>query len=180
MGHVQGAAGTNRNIGFGLRKLDYFVKDEFSEAVDVYEKSMDELSELLAKTDEPFSVQRTDPEETVSNHESYNCRFALPRMKIPPFDDELVKWESFRDSFEALINSNALSEVQKLYFLKSFLEGDAALLIVHVQMSDTNYEGAWKILKDEYDCSRTLITAYINAFAAFPVMKIESARNLSV
>ncbi|KMQ85319.1 hypothetical protein RF55_16198, partial [Lasius niger] len=127
------------------RKLgkDKFSATEFDEAADVYEKSMDELSEMLAKqTNGSSFVQRTDPDETASGHESYNCRFALPRIKVPPFD------------------------------------GNAALLIAHVQMSDANYDGAWKILKDEYDCSRALITAYINAFAAFPAMKTESASDL--
>lgn len=95
------------------------------------------------------------------------------------FQGDPTKWESFRDSFAALVGSNdALTAAQKLYFLKSFLSGDAALLVEHIQISDTNYAGAWQLLTDEYDNSRSLVFAHIHAFASLPVMKMETAVSL--
>jgi len=100
--------------------------------------------------------------------------FALPRITIPKFHGECTKWESFHDSFKALVGENAsLTAGQKLYYLKSFLGGHAALMIKHVPVSDASYDGAWKILADEYDCPRALVLAHIHAFASLPAMKNE-------
>lgn len=84
-----------------------------------------------------------------------------------------------RDSYVSLIHSNAsLSRVQKFHFLKAFLEGDAARFVTNISISDSNYDGVWKILKDEYDCPRMLIETHIHAFASFPIMNSESAIEL--
>lgn len=143
-----------------LRQHEYFVNEAFFEAATEYESSKDALMELLPQQSPDIaSVKQINPDGSSASIDPHgSCNFALPKIKIPPFNGDLIKWEGFRDSFEALIDSNSsLSDIQKLYFLKSFLEGNAALLIEHIKISDFYYSGAWEILKEEYDCSRTLI-----------------------
>lgn len=158
---------------------EYFAKDEFLQAENDYEDAFDQLTDLL---DQQEKQQRTTPRlsnSTMIGEASGTSTFALPRITIPKFSGEPTRWETFRDSFKALVGENvSLTPGQKMYYLKSFLEGNAALMLDHVSVSDANYEGAWKILNDEYDNTRALVLAHIHAFASLPTMKLENESEL--
>lgn len=163
-----------------LKEEVYFVNEEVFTAEEEYEASLNSLTELLAKLRPaaPASMTSSTDLSVVGELQGISA-FALPRITIPAFKADSTKWESFRDSFEALVaNNDALSKSQKLYFLKQFIDGKAAELIRHIKVSDSNYDGAWTTLKDEFDSSRSLIHAHIHAFASLPVTKLESASDL--
>lgn len=165
-----------------MTKHDYFAREEFLEAEDDFEEAMDSLTELLEQQQSPPSravAPKEASESTFFGDQRGGSDFALPRIKIPAFRGEPTEWESFRDSFSALVGSNdTLTEAQKLYFLKSFLEGEAALLVEHIQVSDANYDEAWQLLIGEYDNSRALVQAHIHALASLPVMNTETIAEL--
>jgi len=78
---------------------------------------------------------------------------------ISVFKGEMTKWKSFRDIFQTLVGTNdALTNAQKLHYLKSFVDSDAALLLKHITIANVNYAEAWKILQDEYNNTRALCT----------------------
>lgn len=96
--------------------------------------------------------------------------------KVPTFSGELSEWERFRALFCSVVGDRAtLSDVQKLYYLKASVTGDAALILNRVPFSDANFAAAWKLLTDEYDNVRNLVQAHLRAFVDFPIMKIETA-----
>jgi len=68
--------------------------------------------------------------------------------------------------------------MQKLHYLKTSVTGEAALLINHIQIADTNYDAAWKLLNEEYDNPRAIIHAHIHNFTDLPKMKTETAAEL--
>ncbi|CAL1671716.1 unnamed protein product [Lasius platythorax] len=163
------------------RQHQYFTEEEFFDAEGEFEDSLDTLAELLSKQEKPAqSVATSKAGDTTLFGEAHNTSaFALPRITIPAFKGDPTRWESFRDSYNALVGSNdTLNNAQKLYFFKSFLEGEAARIIEHIQISDANYDGAWGLLVDEYDNSRALVHAHIHAFASLPIMKTETSREL--
>jgi len=54
----------------------------------------------------------------------------LPRFNIPMFSGDILSWEPFWDSYDAAVHSNTtLSDVQKLTYLRSQLQGSAAQVI---------------------------------------------------
>ncbi|XP_070163515.1 uncharacterized protein [Polyergus mexicanus] len=67
----------------------------------------------------------------------------LPNIELPKFDGNYERWIPFRDLFESLIASNAvLSPVQKLHYLRSTLSGEAAKVIMALEVTNDNYETA--------------------------------------
>lgn len=51
-------------------------------------------------------------------------------MNLPVFEGNPEKWLEFRDSFQGLIDANRdLTNIQRMYYLKSSFKGRAAKVI---------------------------------------------------
>ncbi|XP_070171514.1 uncharacterized protein [Polyergus mexicanus] len=132
------------------RTVKYFTEEEFFTAEDVYHEAADYLADVIDK----FS--RCDPNaaSSVSDISSRKLSGAvslqLPRIPLPKFSGNFAEWENFRGIFESLVASKeSLSNTQKLHYLKASVTGEAAILINHVKIADTNYDGAWKLLIED-------------------------------
>ncbi|XP_053667870.1 uncharacterized protein LOC128718230 [Anopheles marshallii] len=109
-----------------------------------YEQLQEQIVEKCATEDERKST-------TVSNSLP-RIDLKLPRMNLPTFDGDILKWASFHDLFDSAIHRNvSLQESQKLYFLKTNLSDEAAALISHFKIEDGNYEPALEKLKQRYN-----------------------------
>jgi len=89
------------------------------------------------------------------------------------FSGNYENWTSFHDMFLALIHTNtSLMNVQKLFYLKLSLEGNALQVIKLLETTDENYEKAWKTLVNRYSNKRFLIQNHIKSmFDLEPVYK---------
>lgn len=95
----------------------------------------------------------------------------LPRMNLPTFDGDILKWASFYDLFETAIHQNAsLHNAQRLYFLKTNLTGEAAALISHLKIEDGNYEPALEKLKQRYEKPLEAAVKHIDRFIKQPAI----------
>lgn len=98
----------------------------------------------------------------------------LPRVTVPTFDGSYRKWFQFRDLIIELIHSNkSLGGAQKLMYLKTYLVGDAAKLIHHMQISDDNYFYCWNILTNRFDNKRLQVTVLLDRLIQQPKSGIE-------
>lgn len=160
------------------RSVSYFTAEEFYAAEDVYHETADYLADIIGK----LSHGDINPASSVSDvslRESSVVTQQLPRISLPKFSGNFAEWENFRGIFESLVDSKtSLSNTQKLHYLKASVTGDAALLIKHIQIADTNYDAAWKLLTDEYNDESAIIHTHIHNFANLPVMKTETAAEL--
>ncbi|CAB0028265.1 unnamed protein product, partial [Trichogramma brassicae] len=60
----------------------------------------------------------------------------LPQINVPDFSGRREDWESFRDLFNALIHqSSHLSNVERLYYLKTLVRGDARSALDSLQLT---------------------------------------------
>lgn len=85
----------------------------------------------------------------------------LPNIELPKFDGNYERWIPFRDLFESLIAANAaLSPVQKLHYLRSALSGEATKIITSLELTNDNYEIAWRLLKQRHE-NKGLIIQYL-------------------
>ncbi|XP_076629094.1 uncharacterized protein LOC143345632 [Colletes latitarsis] len=67
----------------------------------------------------------------------------LARIPLPKFAGSYTEWHSFRDLFKSLVLDNkSLTNVQRLHYLKSSVEGQAANLLAHFSITDANFEPA--------------------------------------
>ncbi|XP_062530746.1 uncharacterized protein LOC134200893 isoform X1 [Bombyx mori] len=108
-----------------------------------------------------------------SHHNLSNIK--LPTIKLPTFDGNYLKWLEFRDTFDSLIHSNeTISDINKFHYLRSSLEGGAALIIKSLEFSSKNYTIAWNLICERYDNKKILINNHLKA-----LFEIESITNES-
>jgi len=157
------------------RMLPYFVQDQFSEAENAYYEAASYLIIALSKFNKagiPEHEGRTDSSSSMMTELSLSL---LPPIELPKFSGRFSEWKSFCHTFGDLVGSNnTISNMLKLYYLKSCVSGDAARLIDNLPLSDVNYSFAWEMLMDEYEHKRLLIYSHLESFVCFPVMKSES------
>lgn len=103
----------------------------------------------------------------------------LPTLNLPKFDGHYAQWLPFRDTFEALIDKNeALSDIQKFYYLRSSLQGVASQVINSLEISAANYKEAWNLLKARFENKRLLIHHHVQGLFDTAAIPKESASQL--
>lgn len=103
----------------------------------------------------------------------------LPKINLPTFSGGYESWRSFHDMFISLVHTNtALSEVQKLHYLKSRVNGEAERLLQHLAINKNNYQKAWEILMERYDHKRVLVNTQLNLVFGQPSFSTESTANI--
>lgn len=113
-----------------------------------------------------------------SSRDSYDD-VKLPRIQIPKFDGSFNKWPEFRDLFTALVHKKKnVPNVQKMQYLKSNLENEAADIIRHLQITDVNYETAWSLIERRFNNKKMLLTNYLLRFFNQPVIESEQSEAL--
>lgn len=161
---------------------DYNTAEEFSTAEEIY---ITLKSELLDGR-EPFIVRpppppppmaqaAAPPAPVIENHNE----FRLPTIAVPSFNGDYNQWPSYKNSFQHLVaNNQALSNLQRLHYLKNSLAGDAKKVIQHYDIVDANYQAAWEKLLLRYDNNKLLIKNHLKALLHQPAQSKETAAHL--
>ncbi|XP_055591187.1 uncharacterized protein LOC129743233 [Uranotaenia lowii] len=114
-----------------------------------------------------------------SAHFPASSQIRLPDVKLPVFNGTLEHWLNFHDLFISLVHSSSeLSNIQKFYYLRSSLAGDALKLIQTIALSANNYPVAWNLLVEHFQNPSRLKQAYIDSLFEFAPLKRESAADL--
>ena len=93
----------------------------------------------------------------------------LPKLELPRFSGDSVKWMSFYNTFDTTIHQSAsLSRVEKFQYLNSCLQGEALDLIRGLPLSESNYLIAWDLLIKRYHNQRKLVSMHINKILDMP------------
>ena len=108
--------------------------------------------------------------------------FRLPQMSLPSFSGEITEWYSFIELFDSLIHANGnISNVNKFFYLKASLKGDALNIIESLNTTDANYNEARQLLKDRYENKKSIIQTHLKYLFEMPDVRvrcISSLRNL--
>ena len=116
--------------------------------------------------------------ETLVNQRSSSGRseaksVKLPLLEIPKFHGDLKDWIAFRDLFlKSVDGNNGLSDSQKLQYLKTLVQGEAAKTISHFSISDYQYKPAWDSLIEAFDRPKFLLKTFLSQF--FETKKISN------
>lgn len=147
--------------------------------VDIIETELDyletksQLKTLIADLQPaPVAIQE-QTNRTATSH------LKLPPIQIGKFDGNYKKWTAFHDLFEKLVNNDGnMSGAQKLYYLRSSLEGDAEQLIRAFEITDANYLLAWNALNARYQDRRMIINSHLKTLFGQATLETESAASL--
>lgn len=102
-----------------------------------------------------------------------------PQLNIPPFSGSLVEWKSFYQLFEALIEKDsALSDIEKLVYLRSYVTGEPLNLISNLKIIDTNFQVALTTLKERYANELNIIYSHIKSLLNIQSIQKCNAPNL--
>ncbi|XP_062540955.1 uncharacterized protein LOC134208993 [Armigeres subalbatus] len=128
---------------------------------------------LQSKLPKPSTSAAPVPSSVAVSHIRY------PEIPLLKFSGRPEDWVSFRDSFKAgVANRKEISDVEKLQYLKRLVQGDAARIIGHIEISDEGYRTAWKLLGRRYENKRRLIFCHLEALYDTAAMRKESCEEL--
>lgn len=103
----------------------------------------------------------------------------LSPITIPKFDGQFKKWMSFKSLFISIIDENkTLSNVEKLQYLQTNVVGEVFKMISHLQLTNDNYEVAFRLIMDRYDNPRKLADVYLDILLDLPATSGKSALSL--
>ncbi|XP_061728871.1 uncharacterized protein LOC133533829 [Cydia pomonella] len=138
------------------RRMDipYLVNEDYYIHEDLYFCLSGDIKDMLSS----FSSGKCN--HTATDSSITGDKVKLPRVQPPVFSGSYEDWPTFQDIFESLIHNNSsLTNVVKLHFLKNSVSGEAQALLKHIQVTDANYEEAWKTLKNRYGNKRIIVNA---------------------
>lgn len=145
--------------------LAYFVKDEYCLVEDLYICMSGDLRDML----ESYNTKTTVPAltENDSMESQVHTQVKLPRIQLPMFSGIYEEWPAYKDLYISLVHDNmSLTNVQKLYYLKSSITGEAAALLKHIQITDLNYQQCWDALKQRYGNKRLIVNSLLKRLFA--------------
>ncbi|XP_037932509.1 uncharacterized protein LOC119667290 [Teleopsis dalmanni] len=136
------------------------IMNDYDEIEDQYDKALDELANKMEKLREGNNVK-------------------LDCIRIPNFNGNIEEWSSFHDLYKRLIHEDGkISNVEKMYRLKTLVKGEASKLIQHLPVSELNYAVAWEILSQRYENERMLFTILVDKLLDQPSVYNDSASSL--
>lgn len=169
---------------FNEVQIELETLEESEEMLDTYLKERGEFERAyyrikgtLLMLDQPSSEAQNVAAHQERSNQSSNVK--LPDIKLPVFSGDFESWMNFHDLFISLVHSSAsLSTIQKFYYLRSSLSGEALKLIQTIPISNEQYSVAWNLLVSHFQNPRRLKRSYVQSLFDFPSMKRESASEL--
>ncbi|KAJ0169155.1 hypothetical protein K1T71_014936 [Dendrolimus kikuchii] len=157
--------------------LSYFANDEYFLLEDIYLSMSGDLKDMLAAHSAMSAGPSRTPDDSVES-QAYT-QVKLPRIQLPTFSGNYEEWPAFNDLYVSLIHDNpSLTNVQKLYYLKSSIVGEAAALLKHIQITDPSYQQAWDTLKQRYGNKRLIVNSLLKRFFSQKKCSAQTATQL--
>lgn len=158
--------------------ISYFSDNKFENAEEMYLQTLDVFNETIASINTRSIHESGDSSRSRSPIEVYR-KIKLPRIDLPKFSGNYLEWQNLKDLFQSIISFDpSLADVQKMHYLKSFLEGEAAQLLKHLGTSSFNYTSKWEMLETRYANKRVIIDSYLNSIISIPTISNETVTDL--
>ncbi|XP_059058272.1 uncharacterized protein LOC131851744 [Achroia grisella] len=128
-----------------------------------------EMNSIDKKSISNINVNNNEPQVSVK----------LPKINIKPFDSNLDNWISFIQLYNSLIhNRTNISNVEKLHYLLSSVQGKAYDLIKNYPLTNENYLNAYETLLKYYNRQRQIATAYYEKLLHCEPIKFKTSSEL--
>ena len=104
----------------------------------------------------------------------------LPKLEVPTFDGDLLKWKSFWDQFHVSIHDRTdLTNAEKMVYLQNALKDNTARRTIEgLTKSGENYEEAVRCLKTRYDRPHMVHQTYVRRIVDAPSLKDGTGKEL--
>lgn len=161
-----------------LNKNILYLDEDDDEDYEVYEGKFAKCITLFDT--EINKRQKNTSTSANSNNSSNNSFKKLPQIDIKQFNGKnIVDYIPFINLFKAVIHTDTnLSHCQKLYYLRTFLAGEALDLIKNLPLTDENYQSALDLLEKRYNNVPMIVNHHINSLVDLPSFSKCTAQNL--
>ncbi|XP_054725647.1 uncharacterized protein LOC129235684 [Anastrepha obliqua] len=162
--------GSIKDEGVCVDEIPYVTSATFDSFEDLYFTFKGFLYDSMpaCSTASPVALNSTFVAPSHRNDTFYSDA-KLPKISVPNFSGDYLEWFSFRDLYTSLVHNNsALSKIQKMYYLKNCVTGEAARLIKHIFATEANYDLAWKTLEDRFHNKRAIVDTWLKKLFAIP------------
>lgn len=86
----------------------------------------------------------------------------LSSINMSNFDGNATKWLEFLDIFKTVVDSNELiSKAQRMCYLKSALQGEAAAVLASFATTDSNYDVPFEVLQGRFSNQRRIVQSHV-------------------
>ena len=110
---------------------------------------------------EQLMIERQQTQEGSAIQGSHQRSVNLPKLEIPYFNGDKLRWSEFWDTFEATVDqNNNLSNIEKLSYLNSKLTGEAKQAVSGIYLSNENYEVTKALLKERFESSQSVVNSH--------------------
>ncbi|XP_065356376.1 uncharacterized protein LOC135950776 [Calliphora vicina] len=152
--------GIVRDNTININDISYFSEEIFYQFQDLSFTFRGQLFDFInesTNTQSPgFHSTFSAPSHT--RNETIPVEARLPKIDIPTFAGDYLSWIAYRDMFISLVHNNqALTNVQKFYFLKSSCSDTPLGIVNEYPASDANYNLAWNALNRRYHNKRKIV-----------------------
>lgn len=146
------------------------VKD-IEDEVNSIDELLDRVLELKSKAKvklkkkektEEGANQKTRYLQKNQGDEEYRESVRLPQLNIEKFTGDIEKYREFMDIFTVMIHKKKYEDVEKFFYLKSYLTGDAEKLIQGMSSTSANYHIALEILETNFGSEEVLINNHVS------------------
>ncbi|KAI4501247.1 hypothetical protein M0802_003620 [Mischocyttarus mexicanus] len=152
-------------------ELPYFKEGRYEATMHSYFASLSLLNRHISALAPQASQARVQ--------EQVRSRSSLPIIDLPKFSGSFTDWRPFEDLFSSLVKNNPdISQVEKMHYLRSSLEGEAAKVITNLKLSAESFEIAWKRLVARFDNKRLLVLAQVERLLDLPPVKTRTSHGL--
>ena len=151
--------------------LNEAIMNKTDETQTAIENECDTASDLELKIQTQLKdierlLERIDPPEGTSgvSPSSRSTGLEMPEFDLPKFSGKYKDWIPFHDQFTSAVDrSTAISDIEKLNYLKACLKDEAASLLAHLPLTASNYRVGLKLLEDQYSNKRLILKAHLDA-----------------
>ena len=103
----------------------------------------------------------------------------LPKLELPKFDGDVLKFQNFGELFEAAVHDNDnVPYVQKFTYLRSALEGVAYHTIEGFEVTSANYHHTVDALKHRFGRKRIIISSLVKSIVQLEPRSNEGVASL--
>ncbi|MEW8544133.1 MAG: DUF1759 domain-containing protein, partial [Candidatus Thiodiazotropha sp.] len=110
---------------------------------------------------EQLMIEKQPRQEGLGAQSQRHSSVNLPKLEIPSFNGDKLRWSEFWDTFEATVDQNStLSNIEKLTYLNSKLVGDAKQAVSGILLSNDNYSVAKTLLKERFGDAQSVVNSH--------------------
>ena len=138
---------------------------QMSELIQLNKETHNQTQSLLSAQNRALQHQSISQ----STQATQPVKVNLPKLQIPTFTGDVMKWTEFQDMFKTSVdNHQGLSDVQKFTYLRDHLGGLAKDTISGLPLTGGNYAVAVSLLTSRFGDSQVIINAHHVALMDLP------------